>query len=221
MGMAPPTSTRTPPEGSTRTRLLDAAVRLVRAKGLNATTVDDLCAAAGVSKGAFFHHFDSKERLAVAVADHWSQTTGAVFASAGYHDKADPLDRVLGYIDLRADLIRGTAAEFSCLAGTMTQEAFESSPAVRDACAASIFGHAATLEADLTASIAAHPPVVKVNAASLARHTQAVLQGAFILAKAADDPAVVLESIEHLRHYVQLLFSPAIHPPVPKAKKRP
>lgn len=218
--MALPKSVEILQKVSARTRLLDAAVALIRTKGLNATTVDDLCAAAGVSKGAFFHHFDTKERLAVGAAEHWSETTGALFASAEYHDKTDPLDRVLGYIDLRADLIRGTPAEFSCLAGTMTQEAFESSPPIRDACAASIFGHAATLEADLSAAIATHPPTVKVNAASLARHTQAVLQGAFILAKAADDPAVVLESIEHLRRYVQLLFSPPIEPPVPKRKKR-
>lgn len=219
--MTSPNSVRTPRNGSARTPLLEAAVALIRAKGLTATTVDDLCAAAGVTKGAFFHHFDTKEHLAVAAVEHWSETTGALFASAEYHDKADPLDRVLGYIDLRADLIRGTPAEFSCLAGTMTQEAFESSLPVRDACAASIFGHAATLEADLAAAIATHPPVVKVNAASLARHTQAVLQGAFILAKAANDPAVVLDSIEHLRQYIQLLFSPRTPPPSPSRKKRP
>jgi TetR/AcrR family transcriptional regulator, transcriptional repressor for nem operon len=215
--MAPPEEVRTRRNGTARTGLLEAAVALIRAKGLTATTVDDLCAAAGVTKGAFFHHFDTKEHLAVAAAEHWSETTGGLFASASYHDKADPVDRVLGYIDLRAALITGTPAEFSCLAGTMTQEAFESSPAVRDACAASIFGHAATLEADLAAAIAVHPPALKVNAASLARHTQAVLQGAFILGKAANDPAVVLDSIEHLRRYIQLLFSP----PIPLRKKRP
>jgi TetR/AcrR family transcriptional regulator, transcriptional repressor for nem operon len=215
--MAPPEEVRTRRNGTARTGLLEAAVALIRAKGLTATTVDDLCAAAGVTKGAFFHHFDTKEHLAVAAAEHWSETTGGLFASASYHDKADPVDRVLGYIDLRAALITGTPAEFSCLAGTMTQEAFESSPAVRDACAASIFGHAATLEADLAAAIDAHPPALKVNAASLARHTQAVLQGAFILGKAANDPAVVLDSIEHLRRYIQLLFSP----PIPLRKKRP
>ena len=221
LGMAPAIGVRTPQDGSTRIRLLDAAVALIRAKGLTATTVDDLCATAGVSKGAFFHHFDTKERLAVAAAEHWSETTGAMFTSAGYHEHADPLHRVLGYIDLRADLIRGAPAEFSCLAGTMTQEAFESSPAVRDACAASIFGHAQTLEADLAATISAHPPAVKVNAASLACHTQAVLQGAFILAKAADDPAVALDSVEHLRRYIQLLFAPPTQRPVSKRKKRP
>ena len=43
--------------------------------------------------------------------------------------------------------------------------------------------------------------------ASLARHTQAVLQGAFILAKATGDRAVALESVDHLKRYLTLLFS--------------
>lgn len=45
---------------------LDLEVDVIRAQGLHATTVDDLCAAAGVTKGAFFHHFATKEALAVA-----------------------------------------------------------------------------------------------------------------------------------------------------------
>ena len=39
---------------------LEAALRVIRTKGYAATTVDDLCATAGVSKGSFFHHFKSK-----------------------------------------------------------------------------------------------------------------------------------------------------------------
>jgi len=186
--------------------LLDAAVKVIREQGLSATTVDDLCAAAGVTKGAFFHHFSSKEELSVAAAEHWSATTGAMFAAAAYHELDDPLDRVLAYVDLREALIEGTPAEFGCLAGTMVQEAFSTSPAIRDACGESIFGHAATLEADIPAALERHPPALETDAASLARHTQAVLQGAFILAKASDDPSRAVESIEHLRRYLRLLF---------------
>jgi TetR/AcrR family transcriptional regulator, transcriptional repressor for nem operon len=51
------------------------------------------------------------------------------------------------------------------------------------------------------------------TAASLALHTQAVLQGAFVLAKAKGGAAVAASSIDHLRRYIELLFQP-------KARKR-
>ena len=194
--------------GNSRTLLLDAAVEIVRTKGLNATTVDELCARAGVTKGAFFHHFATKEALAVAAAEHWSATTGALFANAAYHEFADPVDRIYGYLDLRAHLIAGAPAEYTCLVGTMAQEAFVTSPNVRDACAASIFGHAATLEADFAEALAARHADPTITAASLARHTQTVLQGAFVLSKAANDPTVVIDSIGHLRRYLEFLFTP-------------
>jgi TetR/AcrR family transcriptional repressor of nem operon len=190
-----------------RTKLLEAALNVIRAKGYSATSVDDLCAAAGVTKGAFFHHFASKEALAVAAADFWTEGTAALFAGADYHRLADPLDRVLGYIDFRADLIDGPIETFTCLVGTMAQEAFLTSPAIREACAASIFGHAASLEADIAAAMALRG-VRTITAASLANYTQAVLQGAFILAKASGQPERALESIAHLRRYFELLFRP-------------
>jgi TetR/AcrR family transcriptional repressor of nem operon len=169
--------------------------------------VDELCTAAGVTKGAFFHHFDSKEALAVAAAELWSSSTGALFAAAPYHEPADPLDRLLAYLDFRRDLLVGAPAEFTCLAGTMVQETFDSNPAIRAACEAAIFDHAATLEADCAALIARAGLGDRMSAESLALHTQAVLQGAFILAKAKGSATVAADSIEHLKRYIVLLFA--------------
>ena len=118
-----PRPTKNNPErGDARTRLLEAARDVIRTQGFAATTVDDLCKAAGVTKGAFFHHFENKEALGVAAAAYWAETTSAFFAGAPYHHHDDPLDRLLGYLDFRKDIIDGGLAEFTCLAGTMTQE---------------------------------------------------------------------------------------------------
>lgn len=190
-----------------RTKLLDAAIDTVRAQGYAATSVDELCRKAGVTKGAFFHHFESKDALAVAAANHWSKTTGAMFAEAPYHEHDDPLDRVLAYIDLRRELIQGTPSEFTCFAGTTVQESFATNDDIRAACEASIFGHAATLADDIAAAKQKYRVDDGWTPLSLALHTQAVLQGAFILAKASGGAAVALDSIDHLRRYVESLFN--------------
>ena len=192
-----------------RKKLLDAALSLIRAKGYAATTVEELCAQAGVAKGSFFHHFNSKEALGVAAADYWSQTTAAYFEGAPYHRHADPLERVLGYIDFRKAILKGTPREFTCVVGTMVQEVYKTSPKIRAACDASISAHAATLEMDIDKAIALHGIRGGWTAKSLALHTQAVLQGAFILAKAKGSAEIAASSVDHLRCYIELLFQSA------------
>lgn len=180
---------------------------MIRTQGFSATTVDGLCKAASVTKGAFFHHFENKEALGVAAANFWAETTSAFFAAATYHDHDDPMDRLIGYLEFRKSIIEGDPAEFTCLVGTMMQEVYGSHEEIRDACAASIFGHAATLEPDIAAAMAARGIEADWTPASLAAHTQAVLQGAFILAKATGEPAIARDSVDHLIRYLEMLFS--------------
>jgi TetR/AcrR family transcriptional regulator, transcriptional repressor for nem operon len=194
-----------------RQKLLDAAFGLIREKGYVATTVDELCARAGVAKGSFFHHFKDKEALAVAAANHWSETTGAFFAAAPYHAHEDPLDRVLGYIDFRRSILTGKVPEFTCLVGTMVQEIYDTNPAIRDACDDSISFHAAKIEADISQAMKRHNIRATWTPKSLALHTQAVLQGAFILAKAKGGAQIAVSSVDHLRRYIELLFQPRKH----------
>ncbi|QOL79376.1 TetR/AcrR family transcriptional regulator [Pseudooceanicola spongiae] len=197
---------QSPERGDARTRLLEAARDIIRQKGFAATSVDDLCRSAGVTKGAFFHHFKTKEALGVAAAAFWSQTTGALFSAASYHAPEDPLERILAYLEFRRSIIGGETFEYTCLVGTMTQEVHATAHPIRDACAESIFGHAATLEPDISAAMRLHGITADWTAESLARHTQAVLQGAFILAKAAGNAELARESLDHLIRYVRLLF---------------
>ncbi|SOC27030.1 TetR/AcrR family transcriptional regulator [Stappia indica] len=202
----PRPSKQSPERGDARTRLLEAAQHSIRAKGFAATSVDDLCRLAEVTKGAFFHQFGSKEALGVAAAEYWESGTTAFFEAAPYHLPDDPLDRVLAYVAFRKSIIEGEFAEFTCLVGTLVQEIHAASPAIRDACGRSIFGHAATLESDIRAAMEARGIRGEWTAESLARHTQAVIQGAFILAKAGNDPGLARESLDHLDRYIRQLF---------------
>lgn len=196
-----------------RQRILEAALGVFRTKGYTATTVDDLCAAAGVTKGSFFHHFDSKEDAALATIQHWNESTGALFAAAAYWQVQDPRERLLGYLDFRAELVRGSIPEFTCLLGTLVQETFASHPALQAACGAGMEAHVRTLVPTIRAAKAEYAPNADWSAESLARHTQVMLQGGFVLAKAMNDPQAALDAIAHLKRYVAQLM------PIPKPRR--
>jgi TetR/AcrR family transcriptional regulator, transcriptional repressor for nem operon len=192
-------------------KLLDAALHVIRAQGYAGTSVDDICREAGVTKGSFFHHFKSKDELAVAATEHWTGVTGNLFAGAPFRSIADPRERVLAYIDFRAALIKANRElpDFTCLLGTMVQETFETHPDIREACNQSILTHAHTVEQDLAEAKRLYAPKASWQPSSVALFTQAAIQGAFILAKAQHDPATATEVIAHLRNYVASLLPSA------------
>ena len=189
-----------------RTRLLDAALHVIRAQGYAATSVDDICRAAGLTKGGFFHHFKSKEDLALSAAAHFSDMAVRLFGAAPYRTLADPLDRLLGYIDFRSAILDGPIPEFTCLLGTMVQEAYGTHPAIRDACDTYLGVNIADVAKDVAAAKALYAPDAPWSAESLAAYTQAVLQGAFVLAKAKGGPEIARDCVAHLRRYVEQLF---------------
>ncbi len=194
---------------SARTKLLDAALMLIRQRGYDGMAVDDLCREVGVTKGAFFHHFKSKEALAVAATVFWTEMTGQIFASASYQLLDDPLDRLLAYVDFRAHLLAGrTLPESTCLLGMLAQEKFDTSPVIRDACLAGINAHAETVAEMIAAAKKSYAPDAAWSPESLALYTQAAIQGAFVLAKAKNDAGVAVDMIKHLRRYIVLLFQP-------------
>jgi TetR/AcrR family transcriptional regulator, transcriptional repressor for nem operon len=192
---------------SAREKLIEAAIATVRYKGFSATSVDEICQAAGVTKGAFFHHFASKEALAVAAASAWTDIAEQrIFTAPDWVRIADPLDRLMGHIEFRLAMLNGPAEDFTCFVGTMVQEVYNSSDPIRAACDASITAYAKRLAEDIQPVIDQYDIGHDVSALGLAYHIQAVLQGAFILAKAKGDPAIARDSVVHLKRYALMLF---------------
>jgi TetR/AcrR family transcriptional repressor of nem operon len=189
-----------------KAKFLEAALLVIRTKGYTATRIEDICEAAGLTKGSFFHHFDTKEELALQAADHFAAMADRLFAGAPYRSESDPLDRVLGYIDFRRAILQGDLPEFTCLLGTMVQEIYDTHPRIRDACERNISAHAKALSRDIAEAKKRYAPNAAWTPESLALFTQAVIQGAFVLAKAKQGPEVAAESLQHLRRYLETQF---------------
>jgi TetR/AcrR family transcriptional regulator, transcriptional repressor for nem operon len=201
-----PTATKAPTRNA-REKLIEAAIATVRFKGFSATSVDEICVAAGVTKGAFFHHFVSKEALAVAAAGAWTDIAEQrIFTAPDWVRISDPLDRLMGHIEFRLSMLDGPAEDFTCFVGTMVQEAYNTSDPIRAACNASITAYAERLAEDIDAAINTYGIGHGVSALDLAYYIQAVLQGAFIMAKAKGSPGIARDSVAHLKRYIEMLF---------------
>jgi TetR/AcrR family transcriptional regulator, transcriptional repressor for nem operon len=190
-----------------RERLITAAQNEIRRKGYNATRVEDICAAAGVTKGSFFHHFDSKDAVGAAALREWSENNETFFAAAPYHAEADPVRRLLAYVDFRIALIEGDTAEFTCLAGTMAQELHLTNVPLTHLTAKDFAEHNDRMallvrDAQIAAGFGA-----AFSADEVALFMQAATQGAFVVAKAGGGPKAARAVLAHLRHYLEFLFA--------------
>ena len=198
------------PSSPAKRKLLDAAERLMLEKGFTATTVDDICAAAGLTKGSFFHYFENKDGLGKAVLEHTMERRRQMAETAPYVKLADPLDRVYGCLDFLAQLSRkmfeSPDLAAGCLIGNLAQELSYTHPDIRSQCAECLKEVAKEIEVDLAAAKEKHAPKSPIDPRGLAEHFVAITEGSFILGKAQKNPGAVVENLNHFKRYLQFLF---------------
>lgn len=101
----------------TRLQLMEAALRLFSQRGYQATSVAEICSAAGASKGAFYHHFPSKQAIFLALMETWLADLDRSFQQA-YQDSADlptallQMSRIAGQVFQAADVNLAILLEF-------------------------------------------------------------------------------------------------------------
>lgn len=190
----------------TRQALLDAArVHFLR-QGYTATRIDDICAEAGITKGALFHYFDSKEALGRAALECWVEDGARAFGSGDYLKEPDPLKRALGFVDFAIELSHADPP--GCIAGIFTQELAPTDDKVRAVCAKAFTEMRDGFEQLVAQAKARYAPDALFDPRSLAQHMFAVHQGAMILARAYQRPEIVAEHLRHFRAYLEAQFRP-------------
>lgn len=190
----------------TKEKLLDAAQQLMLAKGFAATTVDEICETAGLTKGSFFHYFESKEHLGKAVLDRYVSAMFQAIQHAPFLKKRDPLRRVYGYVDFVIQISKDPSVQNGCLLGTFAQELSDTHPEIRSLCAQHFGLWTEAFKRDLDAAKAKYAQRATLDTQGLAEHFIAVLEGSLILAKAKQEPDVIEKNLAHFKRYLKSLF---------------
>jgi TetR/AcrR family transcriptional repressor of nem operon len=181
-------------------------MELMLENGYSATGVDNVCRAAKVTKGSFFHYFKTKEDLGKAVLDRFYRGMQAMAAQSPHFKKDDPLERVLGWMDFASDGSRDPRTLKGCLLGTFSQELSQTHEAIRKECDSKFCEWTGSIRKDLDDAVARHKPKTPIDTAGLASHLVASLEGAIILAKAKGDGKPIRETMQHCKAYVSSLF---------------
>jgi len=185
---------------ATRAKLIETTTDLIRRRGYNATAVDDICKSAGITKGAFFHHFKTKEALVEACLMEWDRRLAAMEVGAGFQKLGSPRKRVEGFMAFFEEIFRNPQIVKSCPIGTTVQEASETSPTLRNAAKVCFTNAGARFQALLDEATAGSRK--KIDTASLAALWMATLQGSLLLYKATGDDRAFLKNLEHAQTYI-------------------
>lgn len=187
--------------------LINATLKLMLSKGYHATTVDEICSMAGVTKGSYFHYFKSKEDAAKATLEYFGMMQQSLFEDAAFGKVTDPWDRLQRFFDFYLFMADHPDLPKSCLASTFSQELSDDYPVIRTMCADNFSANAQHLHEILKECKERYAPQTEFDPKSAAECFTSLYQGSMILSKAKQDTSIMKQNIEHYRAYLRLLFS--------------
>jgi TetR/AcrR family transcriptional repressor of nem operon len=208
-----PDAPRTPrdPE-KTRDRILDAAQALILEAGFSATTVDALVGRAGITKGAFFHHFASKADLAHAVIERfaeWDRKMLGQMVARAERISSDPLQQLLTLLALYEEVFETQGDPASgCLFASYIYEKRLFGPETIDVLRGSVLEWRRVMRARLDQVLVKYKARREVDLDTLADLFYSLTEGAYVMTKTMDDRRLIAKQTRELRNYFELLFEP-------------
>lgn len=195
----------------TRTRIMDSAELLILERGFSATSVDAIVSDAGVTKGAFFHHFATKTDLAHELVDRWVVRDGGYLESTMERAERlgrDPLQQLLLFVGLFEEEMAALTEPYpGCLLASTIYEAELFDDATHARIRESVLTWRERIRAKLEEVAADRPPRLEVDLDAVADQLWSMAEGAFILSKAMNDAAAVAGQLRQYRNYLELLFA--------------
>jgi len=197
----------------TRDRILDTAQSLILKKGFSATSLDDILKETGVTKGAFFHHFQSKGDLAQRLVERFAQNDFAMMDEWDRRAEAlsdNPYQAVILFLKFFEEWLDGLSEPFAgCLFAVYVYESRLFDANVNDFVKQSFEHWQSYYEKKFDAIFAVRKPRLDVTANELAETIISILEGAFILARSYGEPDLITRQSRLFRGYLKLLFEDA------------
>ncbi len=197
---------------STRARLMDIAEASILAKGFGATSIDEVIAEAGITKGGFFYHFPDKNALALELLKRYIDNEEALFndllaRARELHE--DPLHAFLIGLKLFAELLADMPnGHPGCLVATYCYNERLFDRDVRDLYAETVMSWRRRFRAILDEIVELYPPRDDVDLDMLADMINSSVEGGIVMAKCMNQPELVAEQVLLFRSYIKLLFEP-------------
>ena len=192
---------------ATRQRLIDATVRLMLRQGFAATSVDQICTEAGLTKGSFFHHFESKEAVGKAAVEWWGRMGASMYSAAWDDPDGDPLERVRRMLDIMSGFTRrDDGGPCVCMVGMMSQEMAATSPAMREACTVELRYWTDKVAILLAAAKEKHAPVNDFDPVAVSWFLNSLWQGSMLVGKTCESQAMIRSNLQLAREFVDGLF---------------
>lgn len=185
-------------------QLVQSALRLMLDKGYAGTTVDEICDAAGASKGSFYYFFQTKEDIGLAALESFYERAQQLIQSGTFMEIEDPIERAFGYLD-HAEAVCKKIWGDGCLLGTFATDLAYTRPAIRKRVIA-LFDRTTAAVAQIFEPIAA----LRRNgptADQLAERYLAILEGSIVMAKAHNDWKRIPRGLQGFREYLRLLVA--------------
>jgi len=181
----------------TREKLVRAAEREMLRDGYSATRVDEVISKAGLSKGSFYHFFDSKESLGLAALDHYFVDRVRRLGDGAYAAETDPLRRADGFLD-HASNVAQELWKSGCLLASLAADAAGSSRVISGA----LRKRTSELRALLVEVLSPYG-TPETTAGDLADQFLVCVEGSIVLARIYDDPAYLRRGLEQFRRRLQ------------------
>ncbi len=176
------------------------------AKGYSATSIDEICGSAKITKGGCFHYFESKEALGKAVLERYASHMFEVVRGAPFTKKSDPLQRVYGYVDFLIQRSKSPDLRNGCIIGNFAQMLSESHPEIGSLCAEYFGWWSDAFKADLDKTKARYAPKTRLDTKDLADLLISIFEGSLMLAKSKHDINIVERNLMHYKKYLKSLF---------------